>query len=71
MAYQPQWIGAAPKFCEICTNPIVDEFVDGATTRGWGRICLKCHKIFGRGLGVGKGQRYTKQANGRFIKTGG
>jgi hypothetical protein len=30
-----------------------------------------CHRLHGVGLGVGMGQRYVRQADGRWLKTGG
>ena len=67
------YMGDAPKECNICAAPIRKEFVDGATTLGcWADMCPQCHKVYGRGLGTGRGQQYTKQAvDGRFMKTGG
>lgn len=48
------------------------EFVDGRTQMGsWANMCLTCHRKHGVGLGTGKGQRYTRQADGRWLKTGG
>lgn len=48
------------------------EFVDGRTVYGsWANMCLTCHRKYGVGLGTGKGQRYTRQADGRWLKTGG
>lgn len=48
------------------------EFVDGRTQMGpWANMCMTCHRRHGVGLGTGKGQRYTRQADGRWLKTGG
>lgn len=66
------WLGEPPDKCDIGSEPITTEFVDGATTYGpWGFMCLKCHKSFGKGLGTGRGQKYEKQPDGRWMKTGG
>ena len=47
----------------MCGSFIKDEFVDGKTTSGpWAFMCLDCHRLYGYGLGVGKGQRYIKVA---------
>ena len=44
-------------------------FVDGKTTRGpWANMCSLCLPIHSVGLGVGKGQRYERQTDGRFAK---
>lgn len=52
--------------------PITDKFIDGATVYGsWAIMTPKSHRANGRGLGTGKGQEYTKQSDGRWLKTGG
>jgi hypothetical protein len=71
---QPEryWAGEAPVRCDICQGAIEDEFIDGMTRRGpWAVMHTECHHVFGQGLGPGKGQRYTRQATGRWLKTGG
>lgn len=66
------WIGIAPTKCDITGLPVIDTFIDGATIHGpWGFMIPETHKTFGRGLGTGKGQRYEKQSDGRWIKTEG
>lgn len=66
------WMGLAPRACDIDQTPLQTKFVDGATTSGaWANMCLSCARRFGRGLGAGKGQEYTKQEDGRWLKTGG
>ena len=61
-----------PTDCDICGTPITNQFVDGATTTGpWGFMCPTCFPLYGRGLGLGKGQKYTKQDDGKYHKTGG
>lgn len=65
-------MGGAPAECDTCHGDIKSKFIDGATTMGpWGNMCPACHKRLGRGLGTGKGQQYEKQADGRWLKTGG
>lgn len=66
------WQGTPPSTCQIMGEPITDTFVDGALQGGsWGILCDKCHKTFGVGLGKGRGQKYTKQTNGKWLKTEG
>lgn len=66
------WCGAAPAQCDICQEAITDTFVDGKTMMGpWANMCLICHRQEGRGLGMGCGQKYQKQADGRWLKIGG
>jgi hypothetical protein len=66
------WMGPAPEKCDLCSTPITKVFIDGATSHGpWGNMCPTCHAFDGRGLGVGRGQKYQKQADGRWQKVGG
>jgi hypothetical protein len=66
------WMGDKPSQCEICRGAIAHDFVDGATTRGpWAMMCMKCHHMFGFGLGQGVGQQYTLGDHDRWWKTGG
>lgn len=56
-----KWIGSWPANCDFCTKDLSKEkfFVDGKTTSGpWGLMCPRCHKIHGRGIGQGSGQKY-------------
>lgn len=48
------------------------EFIDGKTNNGrWAIMSERSYRQFGIGLGLGKGQRYEKQVDGRWLKTGG
>ena len=61
-----------PKECDICHTPIVDTFVDGKTVYGpWANMCIPCHIDVGCGLGTGRGQRYVKDNEGKFVKVEG
>ena len=52
--------------------PIKDEFIDGKTQMGpWANMAPSTFKIHGIGLGQGYGQRYKKQADGRWLKIEG
>jgi hypothetical protein len=63
----PFWMGPTPSACDHCGIALHDEFIDGATIHGpWAILHPACHRTVGRGLGVGHGQRYVKQADGRF-----
>lgn len=63
-----KWYGVTPKQCDVCSGKLTTAFVDGRTKTGfWAIMCLPCHKEFGVGLGVGKGQRYSM----KVIKGGG
>lgn len=76
------WTGAPPEQCELIgyLPPAArhdditkkGEFVDGKTTMGpWANMCPRCAKRYGAGLGTGLGQRFTRQADGRWLKTAG
>jgi hypothetical protein len=67
------WKGTPPLKCDICEEPIAKLFFDAKTTQGpWGTLCEECFERHTYGeLGLGFGQRYEKQANGKWLKTGG
>ena len=66
------WMSPAPTECDIDQTPITNRFVDGVTIMGpWANMCPACHAKLGRGLGLGKGQEYTKQEDGKWLKTNG
>ena len=64
------WIGNVPEKCQMCGDKVIDRFIDGATKLGpWAIMCKECHKRNGRGIGVGKGQRYQlMQGQWRKVK---
>lgn len=68
------WTGKAPTHCDTCGAGITKTFYDAATAFGpFGFMCPTCHHLgpgLGR-LGVGKGQEYTQQADGKWLKTAG
>jgi hypothetical protein len=50
--------------CDLCSKPIIDEVIDGATVYGpWGYMCPDCYRTKGIGLGIGRGQQYMKINN--------
>lgn len=62
-----KWHGETPTKCEVCGRKLTTAFIDGRTKTGfWAIMCLACHKEFGVGLGIGKGQKYEM----RVIKDG-
>jgi hypothetical protein len=66
------WIGGVPTYCDCCGIGIHSVFVDGATARGsWANLHPACHERIGRGLGAGRGQRYEKQIDGRWLRMEG
>ena len=68
------WMGPAPTNCDVCETKITIKFYDAKTNIGpWASMCPSCHNLgpgLGR-LGTGLGQEYTKQPDGKFLKTGG
>jgi hypothetical protein len=53
-------------------HPISDTFIDGATTFGpWAIMSPSTHRQYGKGLGLGRGQKYEKQADGMWLKVEG
>lgn len=68
------WLGRIPTHSDISQTPITNEFVDGSV-RGhgaWAIMTIEEHTKYGRGLGMGLGQRYrwftdqTQSAKPRF-----
>jgi len=53
-------------------KPIKDEFIDGKTNQGpWGIMSPESFRIYGVGVGQGKGQKYKKQSDGKWKKIQG
>lgn len=67
------WQSSPPDSCQICHTPITDTFLDAKTLEaGWACMCVKCWGTkTARHLGLGYGQRYDRQPDGRWLKTGG
>lgn len=72
---QSKWMGPAPKHCDTCSASIQRTFYDAKTNLGgsWANMCPTCW-AFGPGInriGPGLGQRYDRQPDGSYLKTGG
>lgn len=54
-------------------QPIVDTFIDGKTCMGaWAIMTPAMYSRYGMGgYGMGRAQRYEKQADGRWLKVEG
>lgn len=59
--------------CDICDRDTKSAYVDGKTAGGpWANMCLKCHKMYGCGLGTGLGQKYEmKASDDQWVKVEG
>ena len=72
MAKPVYWVSDIPTHCDITRKPITDEFIDGKTIyRVWAIMHPDALEEHGVGLGQGKGQRYRKQPNWRWLKVEG
>jgi len=61
-----------PTNCNVCNSPIADKVYDkNLFYYRWTYICPDCFSNTDGKLGVGYGQEYTKQEDGRFMKTEG
>lgn len=66
------WCGSAPHHCDICGEVFNTVFIDGKWMgRAWANMCQECHTNSGGKLGLGIGQRYEVQPDGKWLKTGG
>lgn len=69
---QPVFKVNPPQACDICRNPFRNDLYNAKTIIGqWGNLCKRCFKDYGVGLGLGRGQQYTKQSDGRWLKVAG
>lgn len=60
--------------CDECGQQFGIQMYDCATAgpgSAWGNLCHSCWTFAGKPLGYGKGQRYEKQADGRWLKVAG
>lgn len=67
------WIGPVQSEDDF-GSPIIEEFVDGRCVLGgtWAIMSPESWKVWGSGLlGPGRGQRYRKQPDGRWLKVEG
>jgi len=66
------WVGDVEEADDFGA-PIKDEFIDGRIETGqWAVMSPASWKMFGNGkLGTGYGQRYKKQADGKWLKVEG
>lgn len=68
------WMGMNPTKCELCSNPLLKFFIDGAmrSVGTWAIMCSSCHAVQGQGIGTGLGQKYEYQKTSKeWIKVEG
>lgn len=71
MTVQKYWSGT-PGSLDDFGRPIDNVFIDGKTQMGpWATMAPDSYSLLGVGLGLGRGQRYEKQADGRWRKVEG
>jgi hypothetical protein len=45
--------------CDMCSRELTTVFYDAKTIQGpWGKLDERCFRIYGVGLGTGRGQKY-------------
>ena len=66
------WCGEVERCCQVCENPYNGVMYDASLQgMGWANVCTLCFHSYGNGLGTGRAQRYEKQSDNRWLKTGG
>lgn len=66
-----KWHGRVPVTDDF-GKTISNTFIDGRTCHGsWAYMTPESHKRHGVGLGEAKGQQYTLQEDGTWLKTAG
>jgi hypothetical protein len=60
--------------CDLCKKDFFGVMYDASVPAWggrWGNICNNCYIKEGCSLGIGRGQKYEQQTDGRWLKTGG
>lgn len=71
MPKKQYWLSPVGGFDDF-DDPISDTIIDGVATAGmWALMTPASHAKFGRGLGLGRGQKYVKQPDGKWLKVEG
>ena len=67
------WLGEVPTHCQMSGTPIRNVFVDGRIpgSSTWAIMSLGYFRKNGGHIGIGRGQVYTKQEDGTWVKTDG
>jgi hypothetical protein len=61
----------APIRCDVCHDDFGNVMYDASVRGRWGNLCQKCFTLYNCSLGLGRGQKYEKQADNSWLKTGG
>lgn len=65
------WLGEG-RVCEYCKRGLVETLIDARVRDGgWMVLDADCHASIGMGFGVGRAQRYQRQADDRWLKVEG
>lgn len=68
------WLSKVPDLDDL-GNPIHDEFVDGSLrirgSSAWGLFTPSAFRALGGSIGLGMGQYYRKQPDGKWLKVAG
>lgn len=66
------WRSENPKHCNACKTTINDVFFEAHSRKhSYAILCPECFETDGFGLGFGKGRKFEKQQDQRFLKTAG
>jgi hypothetical protein len=66
------WLGLVGEYCHMCDREFGKVMYDCQTRAGpWSNMCHACWKWNGKPLGLGRGQKYEKQKDGRWLKVAG
>lgn len=65
------WCGEVD-VCDVCGRKFLGTMYDASVPGvAWGNLCQRCFDDYGCSLGIGRGQRYDVQLDGRWLKVGG
>lgn len=68
------WLGTLKDECNMCRSSFKDVMYDAALPHYggmWGCVCKRCFIDAGGKTGLGFGQRYDKQKDGKWLKVAG
>jgi len=67
------WLGRLEPNCQVCHRPFLSTMYDAAVgpSGPWGNICRNCFLENGCSTGLGRGQEYKLQNDGRWLKVKG